>query len=59
MRDNAGIARLVVAVKDPDERVNGAGLSRVAAANIKIGLGVLQSGKYLLVYNGIQMARCH
>jgi diaminohydroxyphosphoribosylaminopyrimidine deaminase/5-amino-6-(5-phosphoribosylamino)uracil reductase len=40
---NAGIARLVVAVKDPDERVNGAGLSRVAAANIKIRLGVLQS----------------
>ena len=39
----AGIARLVVAVKDPDQRVNGAGLSRIAAANIKIRLGVMQS----------------
>ncbi len=39
---NAGIARLVVAVQDPDERVNGAGLSQIAAANIKIRLGVME-----------------
>ena len=39
---NAGIARLVVAVKDPDQRVNGAGLNQIAAAHIKISLGVLQ-----------------
>ncbi len=40
---SAGIARLVVAVKDPDRRVNGAGLHRIAAAKIKIRLGVMQS----------------
>ena len=40
---SAGIARLVVAVKDPDRRVNGAGLHRIAAANIKIRLGIMQS----------------
>ena len=39
---SAGIARLVVAVKDPDERVNGAGLNQINAANIKVRLGVMQ-----------------
>ncbi len=38
----AGIGRLVVAVQDPDQRVNGAGLSQIAAANIDIRLGVMQ-----------------
>ena len=38
----AGIARLVVAIQDPDHRVNGAGLNQIAAANIKISLGVMQ-----------------
>lgn len=38
----AGIARLVVAVQDPDQRVNGAGLNQIAAANVKIRLGVMQ-----------------
>ena len=39
----AGISRLVVAVQDPDQRVNGAGLDQMAAANIKILLGVMKS----------------
>ena len=39
---SAGIARLVVAVQDRDQRVNGAGLRQIAAANIKIRLGVMQ-----------------
>ena len=39
---NAGITRLVVAVQDPDRRVNGAGLRQIAAANIKVRLGVMQ-----------------
>ncbi len=39
---SSGISRLVVAVQDPDERVNGVGLSQIAAANIKIRLGVMQ-----------------
>lgn len=39
---SAGIARLVVAVQDPDQRVNGAGLNQIAAANIEIRLGVMQ-----------------
>ena len=32
---NAGIARLVVAVKDPDQRVNGAGLSQNSCCEYK------------------------
>ena len=36
----AGIARLVVAIKDPDTRVNGAGMQRIAAAGIEVCLGV-------------------
>ena len=40
---DAGIARLVVAVQDPDHRVNGSGFDQMAAANIKILLGVMQS----------------
>ena len=39
---SAGIARLVVAVQDPDPRVNGAGLNQIAAANIEVKLGVMQ-----------------
>jgi len=35
-----GIARLVVAIKDPDTRVNGAGMQRIAAAGIEVCLGV-------------------
>ncbi len=37
---DAGINRLVVAITDPDERVNGAGLSRIEAAGISVTLGV-------------------
>ena len=40
---DAGIARLVVAVQDPDHRVNGSGFDQMAAADIKILLGVMQS----------------
>ena len=39
----AGIRRLVVAVEDPDHRVNGTGLDQLAAANIEVVLGVLSS----------------
>ena len=37
----AGIARLVVGAQDPDQRVNGAGLSHISAANIEVRLGVM------------------
>ncbi len=40
---DADIARLVVSVQDPDQRVDGAGLDQIAAANIEILLGVLRS----------------
>jgi diaminohydroxyphosphoribosylaminopyrimidine deaminase/5-amino-6-(5-phosphoribosylamino)uracil reductase len=38
----AGIGRLVYAMKDPNPRVNGAGIARVAAAGIAITGGVLE-----------------
>jgi diaminohydroxyphosphoribosylaminopyrimidine deaminase/5-amino-6-(5-phosphoribosylamino)uracil reductase len=37
---DAGISRLVVAITDPDERVNGKGLSRIEATGISVTLGV-------------------
>lgn len=39
---NAGIARVVVAVADPDPRVSGQGLKILADADIEVTIGILQ-----------------
>ncbi|WP_238384220.1 bifunctional diaminohydroxyphosphoribosylaminopyrimidine deaminase/5-amino-6-(5-phosphoribosylamino)uracil reductase RibD [Teichococcus vastitatis] len=39
----AGVARVVVALRDPDPRVDGAGLGRLAAAGVALTVGVLEA----------------
>lgn len=55
----AGVARVVVAVEDPDPRVNGRGIARLQAAGIEVSLGAcreeakaLNEGFFLRITHG-------
>ena len=54
----AGVARIVVAVRDPDTRVNGRGLETARTAGIEINLGV-ESSAAMAVLNGFLRRTTH
>ncbi len=44
----AGISKVVVAVKDPSEKVNGQGIAQLQAAGIEVELGLMSTDAHLL-----------
>jgi len=53
----AGLSRCVVALRDPDPRVDGRGLRRLRAAGVKVELGLLaaEAGEQLAAYRRAQV----
>jgi diaminohydroxyphosphoribosylaminopyrimidine deaminase/5-amino-6-(5-phosphoribosylamino)uracil reductase len=40
---NAGVARVIIGARDPDERVSGSGIERLMSADIEVSVGVLSN----------------
>ena len=50
----AGVARIVVAVRDPDARVNGRGLETARQAGIEVNLGIESAAAMTVLYGFLQ-----
>jgi diaminohydroxyphosphoribosylaminopyrimidine deaminase/5-amino-6-(5-phosphoribosylamino)uracil reductase len=55
----AGIARIVIALADPDPRVNGQGIAQLRAAGIQVTIGLLEADSHRLTEGFLRRIRDH